>query len=56
MSILTTTALTNILDWLAANAPKAELASDSRRIAQGDAFFAYPGDEADGRNLSLIHI
>lgn len=50
MSILTPNALKDILDWLAANAPKAELASDSRRIGQGDVFVAYPGDEADGRS------
>ncbi|MES2024699.1 MAG: UDP-N-acetylmuramoyl-L-alanyl-D-glutamate--2,6-diaminopimelate ligase [Pseudomonadota bacterium] len=49
MSALTMTALTTILDWLKANAPKAELASDSRSIAVGDVFVAYPGDEADGR-------
>ncbi|MNR80569.1 UDP-N-acetylmuramoyl-L-alanyl-D-glutamate--2,6-diaminopimelate ligase [compost metagenome] len=50
MSILNPTVLTSILDWLAANAPQAELASDSRRIGDGDVFVAYPGDEADGRS------
>ena len=49
MSALTHTALTEILAWLQAAAPVAELASDSRSIAKGDVFLAYPGDEADGR-------
>src|SRR5690606_37828745 len=26
------------------------LVSDSRRVARGDVFFAYPGEAADGRN------
>ncbi|MDY7573538.1 UDP-N-acetylmuramoyl-L-alanyl-D-glutamate--2,6-diaminopimelate ligase [Actimicrobium sp. CCI2.3] len=40
-----------IVDWLRDRAPAAELSSDSRRIAAGDVFFAYPGDEADGRRF-----
>ncbi len=40
-----------IVDWLRAHAPAAELSSDSRSIAAGDVFFAYPGDEADGRRF-----
>jgi len=32
-------------------APTAQLASDSRRISQGDVFFAYPGDAGDGRSF-----
>ena len=35
--------------WIAAAAPGAKLASDSRRIGAGDVFFAYPGDAGDGR-------
>ena len=40
----------NILAWLHATAPGAQLSSDSRSIGLGDVFFAYPGDAADGRN------
>ena len=38
-----------IRGWIAATAPGAKLVSDSRRVAAGDVFFAYPGDAADGR-------
>jgi UDP-N-acetylmuramoyl-L-alanyl-D-glutamate--2,6-diaminopimelate ligase len=41
--------LTEITTWLHAVAPAAQLSSDSRSIAAGDVFFAYPGDAADGR-------
>ncbi|HVK95475.1 MAG TPA: UDP-N-acetylmuramoyl-L-alanyl-D-glutamate--2,6-diaminopimelate ligase [Noviherbaspirillum sp.] len=41
--------LTEILAWLRATAPKAQLSSDSRSTANGDVFFAYPGDMVDGR-------
>ncbi|HAT30248.1 MAG TPA: UDP-N-acetylmuramoyl-L-alanyl-D-glutamate--2,6-diaminopimelate ligase [Janthinobacterium sp.] len=37
--------------WIAAAAPTGQLASDSRRIAPGDVFFAYPGDAGDGRSF-----
>ncbi|MEN3363489.1 MAG: UDP-N-acetylmuramoyl-L-alanyl-D-glutamate--2,6-diaminopimelate ligase [Burkholderiales bacterium] len=40
---------TEILTWLHTHAPEARLSSDSRNIAAGDVFFAYPGDSADGR-------
>lgn len=41
-----------ILAWLRqAVAPAAQLHSDSRSIANGDVFFAYPGDAADGRQF-----
>jgi UDP-N-acetylmuramoyl-L-alanyl-D-glutamate--2,6-diaminopimelate ligase len=40
-----------IVDWLRAHAPAAGLSSDSRGIAAGDVFFAYPGDAADGRRF-----
>ena len=42
--------LTDILAWLQQTAPAANLSSDSRAIAAGDVFLAYPGDTADGRN------
>jgi UDP-N-acetylmuramoyl-L-alanyl-D-glutamate--2,6-diaminopimelate ligase len=45
-----TPTVTDILAWLHANAPKAQLSSDSRSISPGDVFFAYPGDAADGRD------
>jgi UDP-N-acetylmuramoyl-L-alanyl-D-glutamate--2,6-diaminopimelate ligase len=38
------------LSWLRAQAPSAQLSSDSRNLAAGDVFFAYPGDDADGRD------
>ncbi|GGC07804.1 UDP-N-acetylmuramoyl-L-alanyl-D-glutamate--2,6-diaminopimelate ligase [Oxalicibacterium flavum] len=43
-------ALDDILAWLQTQAPDAQLSADSRRIAAGDVFVAYAGDEADGRN------
>lgn len=45
-----TRALNDILEWLYATAPMAQLSSDSRSIGLGDVFFAYPGDAADGRD------
>lgn len=42
-----------IVAWLHASAPTAELFSDSRAVAAHDGaavFFAYPGDESDGRS------
>jgi UDP-N-acetylmuramoyl-L-alanyl-D-glutamate--2,6-diaminopimelate ligase len=45
-----TTSLKDILAWLHANAPAAQLSSDSRGIAAGDVFLAYPGDAGDGRH------
>ncbi|RJF97710.1 UDP-N-acetylmuramoyl-L-alanyl-D-glutamate--2,6-diaminopimelate ligase [Noviherbaspirillum saxi] len=53
MSIATFIQGTNIADilaWLHAEAPGAQLSSDSRNVRPGDVFFAYPGDVADGRN------
>ena len=40
----------DIVAWLRSVAPSAQLTSDSRLLNAGDAFFAYPGDSADGRN------
>jgi UDP-N-acetylmuramoyl-L-alanyl-D-glutamate--2,6-diaminopimelate ligase len=41
--------LNDVCNWLQVVAPRAELASDSREVTAGTVFFAYPGDEADGR-------
>ena len=42
--------LNDICLWIqAAAAPGGRLVSDSRRVAKGDVFFAYPGEAADGR-------
>lgn len=48
--LATTFQRSDILAWLHATAPSASLSSDSRSIAHGDVFVAYPGDTADGRN------
>jgi UDP-N-acetylmuramoyl-L-alanyl-D-glutamate--2,6-diaminopimelate ligase len=42
--------LHDICQWIRAAAPGGRLVSDSRRVKQGDVFFAYPGEAADGRN------
>ena len=39
-----------LVDWLRSLAPSAQLTSDSRLLAAGDVFLAYPGDSADGRS------
>jgi UDP-N-acetylmuramoyl-L-alanyl-D-glutamate--2,6-diaminopimelate ligase len=39
----------DVVTWLRATAPAAQLSSDSRGIAPGDVFVAFPGDVADGR-------
>ncbi len=41
--------LHDICAWIAAAAPGGKLVSDSRRVAPGDVFFAYPGEAGDGR-------
>jgi UDP-N-acetylmuramoyl-L-alanyl-D-glutamate--2,6-diaminopimelate ligase len=41
--------LHDICQWIAAAAPGGRLVSDSRAVAPGDVFFAYPGEAADGR-------
>ncbi|MBC7858345.1 MAG: UDP-N-acetylmuramoyl-L-alanyl-D-glutamate--2,6-diaminopimelate ligase, partial [Burkholderiaceae bacterium] len=43
------TNINDIAAWIGAAAPGAQLASDSRRVRQGDVFFAYPGEAGDGR-------
>ena len=43
-------ALGELVDWLRSIAPAGQLSSDSRLLAPGDVFLAYPGDSADGRN------
>ncbi|MES2931998.1 MAG: UDP-N-acetylmuramoyl-L-alanyl-D-glutamate--2,6-diaminopimelate ligase [Pseudomonadota bacterium] len=45
-----TAQLSTISTWCKSLAPNGNLASDSRKIIAGDIFFAYPGDEADGRS------
>lgn len=46
--------ITQVIDWMSSTVPGAHLYSDSREIATRGAeeaiFFAYPGDEADGRH------
>jgi UDP-N-acetylmuramoyl-L-alanyl-D-glutamate--2,6-diaminopimelate ligase len=46
---------TAVLDWLKQLAGKAapapQISADSRRIVLGDIFFAFPGDDADGRRF-----
>ncbi|HYF59312.1 MAG TPA: UDP-N-acetylmuramoyl-L-alanyl-D-glutamate--2,6-diaminopimelate ligase [Burkholderiaceae bacterium] len=45
-----TAAATDVARWLRAVLPAgAALVADSRAVAAGDAFFAYPGERADGR-------
>ena len=43
------TVVQTVLDWLKSRAPEAQLSSDSRSIAPGDVFVAYPVIGADGR-------
>ncbi len=45
------TANRELLDWLRATAPAAQLALDSRRIRRGDVFLACPGEAGDGRSF-----
>ena len=40
----------DVIAWLHAASPSAQLSSDSRTIAGGDVFIAYPGETADGRD------
>ena len=49
MSSSMTPPLSDACAWLRQMAPAAQLAADSRLIAPGDVFFAYPGDAGDGR-------
>jgi UDP-N-acetylmuramoyl-L-alanyl-D-glutamate--2,6-diaminopimelate ligase len=46
---LDSTQLLAILNWLQAHAPDAQLSADSRLMAPGDVFIAYPVPGADGR-------
>jgi len=46
------TVATEVARWLAGVLPAgAALVADSRAVARGDAFFAYPGERADGRRF-----
>ncbi len=42
--------LNEIRQWILAAAPGGRLVSDSRRVAAGDVFLAYPGEASDGRD------
>lgn len=42
---------TDLISWLRATAPSAQLSLDSRRIQQGDVFLACPGESGDGRDF-----
>jgi UDP-N-acetylmuramoyl-L-alanyl-D-glutamate--2,6-diaminopimelate ligase len=43
--------LNDICKWIVAAAPGGKLVSDSRQVDEGDVFFAYPGETADGRRF-----
>ncbi len=47
----TLSAITDLIDWLRAAAPSAQLSLDSRRIQHGDVFIACPGESGDGRDF-----
>jgi UDP-N-acetylmuramoyl-L-alanyl-D-glutamate--2,6-diaminopimelate ligase len=46
-----TNRLNDICKWIVAAAPGGKLVSDSRQVDEGDVFFAYPGETADGRRF-----
>lgn len=48
---MTTMSTHDISAWIATAAPGGKLTSDSRRVAPGDVFFAYPGQAGDGRDF-----
>ncbi|TCS36930.1 UDP-N-acetylmuramoylalanyl-D-glutamate--2,6-diaminopimelate ligase [Paucimonas lemoignei] len=50
-TMLATMCKDDVTAWLRSVAPAARLAADSRAIASGDVFFAYPGEAADGRRF-----
>jgi UDP-N-acetylmuramoyl-L-alanyl-D-glutamate--2,6-diaminopimelate ligase len=41
----------DVARWIVAASPGGKLVSDSRQVAPGDVFFAYPGDTGDGRRF-----
>lgn len=41
----------DVARWIVAAAPGGNLVSDSRQVKEGDVFFAYPGETADGRRF-----
>ena len=43
--------LGDLISWLRATAPSAQLSLDSRRIMNGDVFLACPGESGDGRDF-----
>ena len=48
--MMTATSTRELLDWLRATAPSAQLALDSRRVTSGDIFFACQHDSGDSRH------
>jgi UDP-N-acetylmuramoyl-L-alanyl-D-glutamate--2,6-diaminopimelate ligase len=48
--MIVTTSRNELIDWLRATAPSAQLALDSRRVQRGDVFLACPGESGDGRD------
>jgi UDP-N-acetylmuramoyl-L-alanyl-D-glutamate--2,6-diaminopimelate ligase len=48
--------LPELIAWLRAAAPAAQLSLDSRRIAHGDVFLACPGESGDGRDFIALAI
>ncbi len=49
-------AIADVIDWLRAAVPSAQLSLDSRRILQGDVFIACPGESGDGRDFIALAI
>ncbi len=48
--MIVTTSRNELIDWLRATAPSAQLALDSRRVQRGDVFLACAGENGDGRD------
>ncbi len=54
--MMTLAATADVIDWLRATVPSAQLSLDSRRIASGDVFVACPGESGDGRDFIALAI
>lgn len=48
--MMVATGTRELLDWMRATAPSAQLTLDSRRVQRGDVFLACPGESGDGRH------